>query len=281
MSAVARRAGLTTGALYGRYENVNELAAAVWTARVRDTHFALLDRAVRSLVDGDASVPIVEVITELMAPSRTTMAAARALRDPRRIDELEEVVTPDVESWLKGWGRRRRTRPPAPRPGRVHAGIAVGSPSAHDPHPRPLDWEPVFARIGRSYAQPYTEPATRFVPERMDACAPTSATRRRMPSSTRCARSRHTSVSNRATVSRVPQPPRRSHVRRDIPRYHTKDELLAHAVEVLLAQRFADDLDANMYLFTAPDVGVATAGVIGGYLGSAATTGGSSASKRN
>jgi hypothetical protein len=41
---------------------------------------------------------------------------------------------------------------------------------------------------------------------------------------------------------------------------------LAQAVEVLLAQRFADDLEANMYLFTAPDVGCATARVIGGYL---------------
>ena len=30
MSAVARRAGLSTGALYGRYESGGERAAAVW-----------------------------------------------------------------------------------------------------------------------------------------------------------------------------------------------------------------------------------------------------------
>ena len=35
------------------------------------------------------------------------------------------------------------------------------------PKQHAVDWEPVFTRIGRSYAQPYSEPSTRFVPERM------------------------------------------------------------------------------------------------------------------
>src|ERR1700690_102864 len=58
MSAVARRAGLTTGALYSRYENSGELAAAIWTARVRDGHRALLDLAISGLVDRNPSAAL-------------------------------------------------------------------------------------------------------------------------------------------------------------------------------------------------------------------------------
>jgi AcrR family transcriptional regulator len=51
-------------------------------------------------------------------------------------------------------------------------------------------------------------------------------------------------------------------------RYSTKDDLLRHAVEVLLARRFEDDLAANRHTFTAGNIGSATASVVGGYLSS-------------
>jgi AcrR family transcriptional regulator len=88
MSSVARRAGLTTGALYGRYENVNELAADVWTTRVRDAQFQFLDHAVRRLVDGDVSIAVADVVRELSVPTRATIAALELLATARRIDEL-------------------------------------------------------------------------------------------------------------------------------------------------------------------------------------------------
>ncbi|HET9730149.1 MAG TPA: TetR family transcriptional regulator, partial [Acidimicrobiia bacterium] len=46
MTAVARRAGLTTGAVYSRYESSGEVAAALWTTVIADRHFALLDTAI-------------------------------------------------------------------------------------------------------------------------------------------------------------------------------------------------------------------------------------------
>ena len=58
MTSVARRAGLTTGALYGRYESSGEVAAALWTTVVRERHFALLDTAVAALVDDGPSAAV-------------------------------------------------------------------------------------------------------------------------------------------------------------------------------------------------------------------------------
>src|SRR5262245_20456118 len=69
MTAVARRAGLTTGALYSRYESTGEVAAALWTTVVSEQHFALLDGAVESLVNDNRSIPLDAVADELSTPS--------------------------------------------------------------------------------------------------------------------------------------------------------------------------------------------------------------------
>ena len=166
MSGVARRAGLTTGALYGRYENVYELAAAVWTTRVRDTHFALLDRAVRALVDDDRSIPLDEVIQELVCPSRSTIAALELLATARRIDELDEVVTPAVDEWMQGWragahGRDRRRRAQV----LFTAGSVWGVLLHTIPRHRETEWEPVMVGVRYSFGRPYAAPIERFRPE--------------------------------------------------------------------------------------------------------------------
>ena len=103
MSAVARRAGMTTGALYSRYENVAELAAAVWTSRVREQHHAMLDIAIRALVEKDKSVGFDLLLDEMRAPSDSTLLALEFLATARRIDELEEIVLLDVREWLASW----------------------------------------------------------------------------------------------------------------------------------------------------------------------------------
>ena len=266
MSGVARRAGLTTGALYGRYENVAELAAAVWTARVRDAHFEFLDTAVRALVDHDDAIAPADVTRELTWPSRSTVAALELLATAHRIDELEEVVTPDVDAWLKGWGAGPRARDRLRRARIIFTIGSLWGALLHSiPRPRPADWEALFAGVGRSYARPFAAPTTRFVaepagPVRADIGDPSHNA---LIDSVLAITARV--GFERATASRIA---RRANLTSGAiyARYETKDELLAHAIEVLLAQRFADDLEANTYLFTAPDVGRATASVIGGYL---------------
>jgi AcrR family transcriptional regulator len=268
MSGVARRAGLTTGALYGRYENVNELAAAVWSARVRDAHFGFIDKAIRLLVDGDADVPLAEVTKELIAPSPETIAALELLALARRVDELEEVVTPDLAARMKAWGAAPRARARRRRAQVIFTLGSLWGVLLHSiPHARRVQWDPIFERVARSFVQDYEIPSDRFVAESVGPvrAALGDAAQNSLIDSVSAIAARV--GFERATASRIA---RRSGLTSGAiyARYQTKDELLAHAVEVLLAQRFADDLEANTYLFTAADVGSATARVTGGYLSS-------------
>lgn len=266
MSSVARRAGLTTGALYGRYENAGELLAAVWIARVRAPHFDFLDRAIRRLVDGDESLPLEASAQEIAAPTRTTFAALELLTTARRVDELEEVVTPDLEAWMRGWGAAPRVRDRRRRAQIVLTLGSVWGMILHAiPRRRPVDWEAVLAGVGRSFARPYVEPTDHFVADRVRPvrAANGDAAQNALIDAVSAIAARV--GFDRATTSRIA---RRAGLTSGAiyARYETKDALLADAVETLLAQRFADDLVANDYLFTAPDVGAATARVIGGYL---------------
>ena len=241
MSGVARRAGLTTGALYGRYENVNELAAAVWTARVRDAHFAFLDcrgpRPRRQRRSRSRS-------TDFAARARAPPPAPRSprielLATAHRIDELDEVVDPRRRGVVEGVGARR---PEAHRRlRRAQVLFTIGSlwgVLLHAiPRERPADWERVFTDVGRSYARPTgRRSALASSPNPRGRYAPTSAT----PAQNALIDSVLAITARvgfeRATASRIA---RRANLTSGAiyARYQTKDELLAHAIEVLLAQR--------------------------------------------
>ncbi len=216
MSGVARRAGLTTGALYGRYENVYELAAAVWTTRVRDTHFALLDRAVRALVDDDRSIPLGEVIQELVCPSRSTVAALELLATARRIDELDEVVTPAVEEWMQGWrAGTRGTRPAPTRPGAVHDRLGVGRSPAHDPPP-PGDGMGTGDRRRRALLRSALFGSDRTVPARGGRHRAGRDRRRRPERAHRFRLGHHRARRLRARHDVADRAPGRAHVGRDL-----------------------------------------------------------------
>jgi AcrR family transcriptional regulator len=267
MSSVARRAGLTTGALYGRYENVNELAADVWTNRVRDAQFQFLDRAVRRLVDGDVSTTVAEVVRELSVPTRATVAALELLASARRIDELDEIVGPDIDRWLRLWGAGPRARDQRRRAQVLFTMGSLWGALIHAlPRARPADWEMLLTLVAESYARPYDEPPSRFAPERTAAIRAVADDR----SESALIDSVSTVVARvgfeRATTSRIA---RRAGLTSGAiyARYRAKDELLTHAVDVLLAKRLADDLAANREtFFRSPNVGAATARIVGGYL---------------
>jgi AcrR family transcriptional regulator len=130
------------------------------------------------------------------------------------------------------------------------------------------DAEPVLSVIAQGLVRPYDEPDTRFVPVRMgqersalgdphhdaliDAVAAITAR----------------VGFERATASRIA---RRANLTSGAiyARYHTKDELLRQAVEVLIARRFADALSSSTHLVKGLDAGTMTASVVAGLLGAA------------
>jgi AcrR family transcriptional regulator len=266
MTAVARRAGLTTGALYGRYESSGEVAAALWTTVVSEHHFALLDCAVAALVDNGSSARFDELSNELSTPSIETMVALDLLATSRRVDELNEVVLPDLEQWMRHWGASPRTRQRRRRAQVVFTLGTIWGILLHIvPSQRKLDWRPVLSRVRWSFNQPYNEPPQRFVADRVDAvhAATGDPVLDELIDAVAAVIARV--GLERATGSRIA---RRANLTSGAiyGRYTTKEDLLDQAIVTLLANRFTDDLMANSYTFTAADPGSATARIVGGYL---------------
>lgn len=103
-TGVARRAGLTTGAVYGRYESVPEMLVDVWITELRDPHVHLLGQLLTATLESTDPSDLVRPVTALADPSRQTRAAVEILTAAHRIDELDEVVGDDVKQWRTTWG---------------------------------------------------------------------------------------------------------------------------------------------------------------------------------
>lgn len=99
---VAKRAGLTTGAMYARYEHQDELLADVWQRVGVDAVKALVDAAVRaSRTHGADAGDLVRLLEEHPAELRV---AVELLAVSRRVDELADVARMDVIAMLDEYG---------------------------------------------------------------------------------------------------------------------------------------------------------------------------------
>ena len=267
MSGVARRVGLSTGALYGRYESGGELAAAIWNVRVRDCHHALLDRTIAMLVDRATPLALDEIVAELSSPSTETLVALELLGSARRVDELDEVVQSDVDSWLADWGAGPRTRRRRRRAQVVYTLATIWGILLHrDPGRRRLDWSPTLHRMAWSFAQPYDEPTERLVVGEV----PPVRARTGDPTQDALIDAVAAIVARvgleRATGSRIA---RRAGLTSGAiyGRYETKEDLLEHAIEILLARRFTDDLGSILETIGSSEPATVTARMVAGYLG--------------
>ena len=100
-TSIARAAGLTTGAIYSRFENSSEMLVALWELRFRpalDAFLALYDAAVlnpsdKSLVD--------DLANWILEPSTELVLAVEALAVANRVDELEELIDPYLAAVAK------------------------------------------------------------------------------------------------------------------------------------------------------------------------------------
>jgi AcrR family transcriptional regulator len=264
MTSVARRAGLTTGALYARYESAGELAAALWTSVVTEQHFALLNHAVSALIDDHAD-SFEELAAAVSAPSTVTSVALELITTARRIDELQEVVFEDVARWMREWDAAPRARQHRRRAQVLFTLGTVWGILLHiAPSRRALDWRPVMARLQWSFAQPYDAPSNRFVADRVQEVRANTGDRVQDALTDAVAAVIARVGLERATVSRIS---RRANLTSGTiyGRFATKEHLLDEAIVTLLAQRFSDDLLSSNSAFIA-DAGNAAARIVGGYM---------------
>lgn len=95
---LARRAGLTTGAVYARYENNEEILVGLWQNRLVGPLREFLTQSLQVLTSDDTdNDPVGAALHE---PSTALLAAVSVLIVAPRITELSEVVIPDMREIL-------------------------------------------------------------------------------------------------------------------------------------------------------------------------------------
>jgi len=94
---VAARAGLTTGALYTRFDSVGDLLAEAWAARCGPALREVV-ALTRAVVDGGASAAS---LVPFEQPSQSLLAATELCIAAGRVAELADVVPRDLRRWIR------------------------------------------------------------------------------------------------------------------------------------------------------------------------------------
>lgn len=113
---VAKSSDLTTGAIYGRFEDREEMAIELWQSVVKDPFKARLQRSVEYLhtrqqttqAPNETSFPSADqtalVATDFELPDEIAKLGAEFLVVARRDLAIGEVVIPEVTNWLTELG---------------------------------------------------------------------------------------------------------------------------------------------------------------------------------
>ena len=99
-TSIARAAGLTTGAMYSRFENSAELLVSLWQERLYPEFARFINCYVAALNDPEDIAALEELGRLIADPTPELLLAAEAISVAPRIDELFEVVAPLMDVLL-------------------------------------------------------------------------------------------------------------------------------------------------------------------------------------
>lgn len=102
---LARLAKLTTGAVYARYENNEEILVGLWQHRISGPMRAFFEAALPALTPGlqraEAQAIMAKAISNPHGPLRPGVSLLIA---SARIPELHEIIVPEIQEWLRDMG---------------------------------------------------------------------------------------------------------------------------------------------------------------------------------
>ena len=102
---LARLAKLTTGAVYARYENNEEILVGLWQHRISGPMRAFFEASLPALTPGlhraDAQAIMAKAISNPHGPLRPGVSLLIA---SARIPELHEIIVPEIQGWLHEMG---------------------------------------------------------------------------------------------------------------------------------------------------------------------------------
>lgn len=92
---IVEQTGLTTGALYSRFADHNDLLATLWIDRLREPFVKLMNDAMAAFESDDPQA-VLALVERLHKLTKAEWAAIEAVVIAYRIPELDEIVTEDV-----------------------------------------------------------------------------------------------------------------------------------------------------------------------------------------
>jgi AcrR family transcriptional regulator len=103
---LARTAGLTTGAVYARYENNEEILVSLWQNRIAGPLHEYLKLAITTMTAAPSTqTDTIETLSDLVLdPDSPLRAGVSMLIVAPRIQELNEVIIPEMRGWLHDFG---------------------------------------------------------------------------------------------------------------------------------------------------------------------------------
>ena len=126
-SSVAKRAGLTTGAVYSRFENSDEMLIALWENVVAPEFQTYVVDTISAINSATSITEKTQIVSQLEKPSRIVSLGAEFLVVAQRNEVVGEVVTPHISTWLSDAGLHQRNTAIKKAGVALGASIAVGS----------------------------------------------------------------------------------------------------------------------------------------------------------
>jgi AcrR family transcriptional regulator len=124
---LARTAGLTTGAVYARYENPAEILVGLWQNRIATPMEMFIANSVEALSASDrrdaAHAATSRALTNPSGPLRPGVSVLIAAT---RVPELAEVVGPDLRRWCDELGIAADSSAPSDAQQRILLAVVVG-----------------------------------------------------------------------------------------------------------------------------------------------------------
>ncbi len=126
-SSIAKRAGLTTGAIYSRYENSDEMLIALWQQVVAHELRALVAETVEAVTTRSTTGVPSDLVARLEKPSRILGLGAEFVVMAQRNEVVGEVVIAEVSKWLHEAGLQSGATAIERAGVALGASIAIGS----------------------------------------------------------------------------------------------------------------------------------------------------------
>ena len=119
--SVAKRAGLTSGAIYSRYENNDEMLIALWQNVVAPVFGAHCKETIAAIVSTNPSAQDSNLLAQIEKPNHILGLGAEFIVVAQRNEVIGEVVVAEVGKWLSDAGLNSSSTPIQ------RAGVAIGA----------------------------------------------------------------------------------------------------------------------------------------------------------